>query len=361
MKGDFKMEKVITFSNEEKSLIWQRFIQPASGTEDEAKHFIEVCEIFGLNPLLGDVVFQRYETRQGPRVNFITTRDGLLRIAMAQQDFVGTPNSAVVKEGDHFKLDPSTGTVEHQFGTKRGKILGAWARMEHKRFKPVSVFVDFDEYFKANAQSQQSKGGSPIWDKMPSAMIQKIAEVFVLRRQFPLGGLTTAEEMGFDNLSSDNEGQDSPNVITIQPSKEKQSESPKNEEKNNTKAEQTSAPKEEKREQINKQLKKEEKKKESTKEDIQQEKSTSSESSNEALNGEEFTLVDMDIGKSPNGVQFAKIFVQELQAPILAKGEEGVNEANKIEGGKGDKIYLETVQENGFTFLKKVINHKAVA
>lgn len=40
---------------------------------------------------------------------------------------------------------------------------------------------------------------------MPSAMIQKVAEVFTLRRQFPLGGIVTAEEMGTEEaeLSGD--------------------------------------------------------------------------------------------------------------------------------------------------------------
>ena len=42
------MEKVLTFTNEQKSLIWNRFVQPANGTQEEANHFIEVCETFGL-------------------------------------------------------------------------------------------------------------------------------------------------------------------------------------------------------------------------------------------------------------------------------------------------------------------------
>ena len=64
------MEKVLTFTNEQKSLIWNRFVQPAKGTQEEANHFIEVCETFGLNPLLGDIVFQRYETKNGPEYIF---------------------------------------------------------------------------------------------------------------------------------------------------------------------------------------------------------------------------------------------------------------------------------------------------
>lgn len=193
------MKKMITLSNEEKSLIWTRFIQTVNGTQDEAEHFFKVCEQFGLNPLLGDIVFQRYETKNGARTQFITTRDGLLRVASRQSDYVGPPNANVVKEGDHFEFLPAEGTVKHKFGSKRGKILGAYAIMKHKRHNPVAVFVDFDEYYQANSGKLNSRYGNPnVWDKMPSAMIVKIAEVFVLRRQFPLGGLYTREEMGLE-------------------------------------------------------------------------------------------------------------------------------------------------------------------
>lgn len=193
------MEKAVQFSNSEKSLIWKRFIEPAKGTQEEAQHFLEVCENFGLNPLLGDIVFQRYETKRGAKTQFITTRDGLLRVATSQPGYVGPPNANVVKEGDHFEFLPSEGTVRHKFGTKRGKILGAYAIMQHKKHNPVAVFVDFEEYFLANSGRQNSRYGNPnVWDTLPSAMIIKIAETFVLRRQFPLGGLYTQEEMGLD-------------------------------------------------------------------------------------------------------------------------------------------------------------------
>ncbi|OZU89046.1 hypothetical protein CIL03_08495 [Virgibacillus indicus] len=191
------MEKAINFSNNEKSLIWNRFIEPANGTQDEAQHFVEVCEQFGLNPLLGDIVFQRYETKRGAKTQFVTTRDGLLRVATRQPGYVGPPNANVVKEGDEFEFLPAEGTVKHRFGTKRGKILGAYAIMQHKNHNAVAVFVDFAEYFNANSGKLNSKYGNPnVWDTLPSSMIVKIAEVFVLRRQFPLGGLHTQEEMG---------------------------------------------------------------------------------------------------------------------------------------------------------------------
>jgi phage recombination protein Bet len=190
------MEKAIQFTEAQKSLIWRTKVEPKHGTADDAYLFMEVCEQYGLNPLLGDIVFNRYETKSGPVVNFIVSRDGYLKAAMRDKDFVKCV-SAVIKEGDDFEMDIE-GNVQHKFGKQRGKIIGAWAYAEHARRGKLPVVVDFGEYFRANAQSQN--GRSPIWDAMPSAMIQKVAEVASLRRQFPLGGIIAAEEMGTDDV-----------------------------------------------------------------------------------------------------------------------------------------------------------------
>ncbi|RKJ30490.1 hypothetical protein D7X33_41430, partial [Butyricicoccus sp. 1XD8-22] len=194
---------------DQKNLIFHRFVQPQNGTKEESDQFIEICETFGLNPLLNDIVFQKF----GSRVNFITTRDGLLRVATGQKGYVGAPNANVVREGDDFEFFPSKGEVHHKFGAKRGKIIGAYAVMKHATFNPVAVFVDFDEYYNANSGLKNSRSGKAnVWDTMPSAMIVKVAEVFVLRRQFPLGGLYTYEEMNLEGEQFDNTpSQDLPN------------------------------------------------------------------------------------------------------------------------------------------------------
>ena len=147
------------------------------------------------------------KVKMDPYTTFITTRDGLLRVATSQEGYVGPPNANVVREGDTFEFIPSEGSVRHEFGQKRGQILGAYAVMHHKRFRPVAVFVDFQEYFQANSGELNNRyGNKNVWDRMPSAMIQKIAEVFVLRRQFPLGGLYTREEMSLEENDNGNSG-----------------------------------------------------------------------------------------------------------------------------------------------------------
>lgn len=354
------MEKVLTFTNEQKSLIWKRFVQPANGTEDEAKHFIEVCETFGLNPLLGDIVFQKFETRQGPKVNFITTRDGLLRVAMNSPDYVGAPIGATVREGDVFEIDAANAAVNHKFGTKRGKILGAWARIEHRRFKPVAMFIDFEEFYNANAQSKQEKGVSPIWDKLPSTMIHKVSEVFVLRRQFPLGGLYTAEELGMDDLlnnkseSQDDQGGDG--VITtnnIDPTNKNPQNGAQEMQFEETKKEEEST----KTTDGIKQEQKKTSKKDSGKIET---KTTSAETT--STEGE-YQLVDYQSGVSPSGVAFAKIKAKNLATGehilVLAKEQQEIDESLKIPQDK--PFNMEYREENGFKFLKSVLIKKGAA
>ncbi len=50
-----KCKKVLNFTDEQKSLIWERFVAPHRGTNAALYHFIEVCETFGLNPILNDI------------------------------------------------------------------------------------------------------------------------------------------------------------------------------------------------------------------------------------------------------------------------------------------------------------------
>ncbi|MCM3638246.1 recombinase RecT [Sporosarcina luteola] len=308
------MEKVLSFTNEQKSLIWSRFVQPTNGTQEEANHFIEVCETFGLNPLLGDIVFQRYETKNGPVTSFITTRDGLLRVATTQDGYVGPPVANVVREGDKFEFIPSEGSVRHEFGQKRGQILGAYAVMHHKRFRPVAVFVDFQEYFQANSGELNNRyGNKNVWDKMPSAMIQKIAEVFVLRRQFPLGGLYTREEMSLEEDDNDNGGNlDVP--MNSSPAPKKQS---------NSQADQQVA------------------------------EATVQQSNDQNVEGV-FILQSFEKGVSPQNVQFAKLNVMDKESKevslVLVKGKQEMIESLS-QVPMGEELSMVIKKESGFNFL----------
>ena len=167
-------------SVERESLNFLKPLAPQDSTEEELMLFLKVCEKYNLDPLTREIVM----TKEDGKINFITTRDGYLKIAMRDEDFDGIV-SAVVREGDEFEIDASKLEVKHKFGIRRGSIIGAWAMARHKKRPPVIVFVDFNEY----------KQNTPVWNQYPSAMIQKVAEVAALRRQFNISGLISQEEM----------------------------------------------------------------------------------------------------------------------------------------------------------------------
>ena len=156
-------------------------------TEEELALFLYMASHYGLDPLLGEIYFAKIPKRKGgkPEPTYIVSRDGYLKAAMRNPGYQGL-NSFVVREGDIFEIDAEKAKVIHKFGTKRGKILGAWAIAYRKGYTPCVAFVDFKEY---------AKPENFAWRKYPSAMIQKVAEVFVLRRQFNISGIYIKEEL----------------------------------------------------------------------------------------------------------------------------------------------------------------------
>lgn len=162
-------------------------------TDDELKMFLYLAKQYELDPFKREIFFIKYRGRNGvDSVTIQTSRDGYLKIAMKDPDYAGL-QSFVVCEGDTFKINAGTDAVFHEFGAKRGKILGAWAIAYHKKRRPFICFVPFDEYVDYSKDT---------WKKYPSAMIQKVAESFTLKRQFNINGLVTQEEMGMDDVNS---------------------------------------------------------------------------------------------------------------------------------------------------------------
>lgn len=170
---------------EKMELVRQTVAQNA--TDAELALFMYQAQKLGLDPLSKELVFTKYQNKNGDwQVRTITTRDALLKVAMKDPNYMGI-QSFPVKEGDLFEIDPQKGTVHHAFGQQRGKILGAWAIAYHKTHVPVLFWAEFSEYFPPNA-------GNRTWQQYPSAMIQKVAEVGALRRQFNIAGVLAEEE-----------------------------------------------------------------------------------------------------------------------------------------------------------------------
>lgn len=199
--------KQFELSQEQKSLIWVTKLLPARATAEEAHAFYSVAEEYGLNPLLGDIIFQKFETKYGPRVSYLVTRDALVKHAMRQDDFVNIL-SGVVKEGDYFELNVVDGVPIHKFGTKRGHIIGSWAVIKTKSRGNTVVFADFPEYHRALSQK------NPVWNNMPSAMIEKVAQSMVIKRTFPLGVIFVSEDEVGPDFNQEHEPVEAPAPVT---------------------------------------------------------------------------------------------------------------------------------------------------
>lgn len=184
----------LNFSEEQVNLIKNTIAKGAS--EDELKVFLYLATQYNLDPFKKEIWFTKY----GSQTNIMTSRDGYLKYAHTNPEFGGLI-SFVVHEGDDFEIDAGEYKITHRFGSKRGKIMGAWARCDRKGIRPFISYVSFEEY----------NQNSPIWRKYPSAMIQKVAEVFVLKRAFGINGLVTKEEIG-DQTSEQNSKEYNPQV-----------------------------------------------------------------------------------------------------------------------------------------------------
>lgn len=158
-------------------------------TNEELEMFLYTASRYDLDPLMKEIIF----FKAGNTPVMVVTRDGYLKTAMRDPQYDGL-TAGVVRQGDKFRFNANEFSVEHEFGTKRGDILGAWAIAYHKARRPVVCFVDFKEYRKRNNDA---------WSNYPSAMIQKVAEVFALRRQFNISGLVAREEMGYNMAGTD--------------------------------------------------------------------------------------------------------------------------------------------------------------
>lgn len=189
-------------------------------TDDELAMFLHLSNKYDLDPFAKEIWFIKrvkkvnnggvwdyprlangeidYSNSEAPIIT--TSRDGYLKVAQRNPEYEGLIGFPVC-EGDTFEIDATNYTVSHKFGAKRGKLIGAWAKCDRQGRKPQISYVDFNEYNDSNSNT---------WKNYPSAMIQKVAEVFVLKRQFGIDGLVTKEEMPMEfdlkNISDHNGG-----------------------------------------------------------------------------------------------------------------------------------------------------------
>ncbi len=204
------MESKIVFTSEQLDLIKKTCV-PKAADQEHFDLFIYTCQKYGLDPLTKEIVLDIRTNKDNgeKKAVIITTRDGYLKAAMQTPDYNGV-NGGVIREGDTYEVDPINGILKHVFGSKRNKIVAAWAVAKAKNRDPVICTADFDEYSKANQKSYT-------WKDYPSAMIQKVAEIMAMKRQFNITGMVGEEEISAGLVDIDVESATPPIVNSDTP------------------------------------------------------------------------------------------------------------------------------------------------
>lgn len=164
--------------------------------EAELLYFLAAAKSYDLNPIKKEIFF----SKMGGKVTLMVSRDGYLKLAHQSPNFRGI-HSGVVCTNDTFSLGTSTGDegelvqeMTHtipSFGD-RGKILGAWCRIDVMGQSPIIMLVEDDDYNK----------GTPIWKQYGAAMIIKCVESIALKRICDSAGLVSVAEMVDGNTNS---------------------------------------------------------------------------------------------------------------------------------------------------------------
>ncbi len=130
-------------------------------TDAQLRMFLEVCKRTGLDPFLKEIW---YVAEKGI---IMAGRDGYLRVA----------NENPMFDGIETRVERNDSNVPVK------AVCTVWRK---DRSHPTICEAYFSEY----------KGAGPVWQKYPSAMIAKVAEVLALKRSFSINGVVSEEEMG---------------------------------------------------------------------------------------------------------------------------------------------------------------------
>lgn len=204
------------------TFIINKYLAPgANFTEEECWGLIGLAQSRGLNPIVKDVYFLRYQGN--PQI--VVSRDYYEKRAAKNPNFSGKENGIVVLN--------KKGEIEYRQGTimlKDEELLGGWCKVYMRNLTyPVFTSVQFDEAVRLKAD------GKPMatWASMPKTMVEKVAVVRALKQAMTedFGGTYSAVELGFDDDEIDSKVQEvpkeqsqfTPNIVTDTPEPEKQS------------------------------------------------------------------------------------------------------------------------------------------
>ena len=177
------------FDNEQLALM-KRTV--ARGADDNAfLMFLELVGRYKLDPFAGQAYLAKMPGKDGepPTYKTIVSRDGLLAIADRYEDYDGMEGDVI------YATDKISRTAEgfvHVYDEiaaaerMTGNIVGAWARCFRVGRRPTFFLAKYASY----------KRGNKVWTNYPDAMILKVAESMVLRKQFTITGLVPEDEVG---------------------------------------------------------------------------------------------------------------------------------------------------------------------
>lgn len=193
---DFEGKEIANFDTTMLQTIKDTVAQGA--TDSELYMFLQIASLYGLNPFLKEIWF----TKMQGQVAIMTSRDGYLKIAKENPNFIKV-QSVAVYQNDTFETEMINGevtNVKHTFNhIDRGHLVGAYAFLKSKKEEEnLFCFKDFKEYNKGNS----------VWKSFPSSMIRKVAENDLLKRFANINGITTAEELNQEDLTENYEYQE---------------------------------------------------------------------------------------------------------------------------------------------------------
>lgn len=184
--------------------IINRYLAPtAEFTEEECWGLIGLAKARGLNPVVKDVYFVRYQGT--PQI--IVSRDYYEKRANQNVNYRGKENGIVVLNRKE--------EIEYRAGTimlKGEELLGGWCRVYMANLEhPVFTSVQFDE-------AAKTKDGklTATWATMPKTMIEKVAIVRALRSAMTeeFGNTYIADELGMEESELSAEVADVPENAT---------------------------------------------------------------------------------------------------------------------------------------------------
>lgn len=162
----------------EKVELIKRMVAPTA-TDDELALFLYQAQRTGLDPLARQIVFNKFNSKNGPKMSIITSIDGYRLCADRTGKYAGNDDPTFegeVELGNKVKV-PERATVTVY------KLVGG-VRC------PFTATARWTEYYPGD-------GKDFMWRKMPYLMLGKCAEALALRKAFPaeLSGIYTDTEM----------------------------------------------------------------------------------------------------------------------------------------------------------------------